>query len=116
MARKKKERADAEVLKDARALCAAGWCRGKAREYLPAGMRYCVSGALCAVVRQGGEQYVRLMDVLWAAIPGHGHRKRKRGDLSYWNDEDRRTQADVLDAFDSAIFDAETVVPMTGRP
>lgn len=107
-----------EILKAARAKCAAGWCQRKLAEKpngegtfasSPAACAWCMYGAICAVTGNTdddlsaaleGEEFLRKVTSAsepstpyWSYIP--------------WNDEGGRTQQEVLEAFDAAIALAE---------
>lgn len=107
---KSEDEAVARLLARARARVAAGWCQrffavddGWNRVVEPESAfatHFCVRGALMAdkqwdVVPQARNALMRIV--------GAG----TTNDLSVWNDHPKRTQQDVLDAFDRAIA-AET--------
>ena len=96
--------ATAEVLADARALVAEGWCQGELEVIDPdpaVPNRYCPIGAILAAAPGDGAA-----EPSW---PGAAARAALRdangieGSLAEWNDAPGRTQAQVLEAFDRAV-------------
>lgn len=98
-----------EVLREARALVAKGWCQNEnafnsegkmvhARD--PSACRWCVNGAL--MVASGG--VIPCQSTAWDRIRDSN---RIPLALDEWNDEPERTQAEVVAAFDRAIASLE---------
>ena len=97
------------TLRDARALVAQGWCQGHAKLLRDdKGYDYCATGAIVEAAEQFGcgshglasglpmRQAVEIMEQVTGSEL-----------VNKWNDEDGRTQAEVLAAFDEAIRRAE---------
>lgn len=96
-----------EVLIAARALIAKGWTQGYlARDERglvtrPSGdeaVCWCCIGALSAVAKCGP---------IWSAVDALSGAVGGAGQIARWNDAPKRTQAEVLEAFDRAIAACE---------
>lgn len=85
------------VLTDARALIEQGWTQGVLRVRTSGPVCYCALGAIdeaSSVSVEGSGQYNAAKNILMSVIDGP---------IPVWNDDDDRTQAEVLAAFDRAI-------------
>ena len=99
-----KVRTPAELLTEARALIAKGWCQGaSARDVhgIPAdfwgqkAVTFCMSGALCRMENFIFDAHRTSRNILYSVI--------EVNNLATWNDREGRTQEEVLAAFDKAI-------------
>lgn len=97
-----------EVLVEARGLIAHGWtqyavARDTYEQPVPAtstdACRWCATGAITRAVRLANESDLLFMAAVGAVAPNRS--------ITRWNDAPGRTQAEVLEAFDSAIERAE---------
>ncbi len=86
-----------ETLRKAKRLVAKGWCKGRGVEFDKYGVQVvarCASTAITDAARSTAVDE-KARNIFSKAI--------KRKDIPAWNDAKRRTQKDVLDAFDKAI-------------
>jgi hypothetical protein len=96
------EKSTSQILQEARALVAQGWCRGRTHVVSHGHHYYCIIGALHTAVHGEVRRHALqhpAVTVLEKTLKEAGHRSC----LSYYNDALGRTQSDVLALFDAAL-------------
>lgn len=99
-----------DVLTNARERVARGWCQGSKEYMKPEAVFVCAQGAIWralspAVYPKFGPAFVRFLQIV------ESMETVIRSRLPSWNDDPRRTQAEVLAVFDRVIAVAKAAQP-----